>query len=780
MRGPGRRPAAMAVAGGWWGLACALVGMVVGGAAGSRAALSTPLLRPEPLPIAVAVALLAIGALLLLWRLRRLRALAENAERIADGESPHADEGSRGALGRLGRALNAIVARRRRIEGDLRRVTVAHDALVDAARVGIVSIDLEGNVLTWNPAAERLFGWLRQDVVGHPLPIVPPERQGEFADLQRSWDRGEARVLETLRRRKDGSLVDVRVSAAPIYVDGAFFGGMAVFEDITERRRAEEERGRRVAAEAARVEAEKSARRMRRIQASTEAAIAGLPPEEVLGRVLLEVRDAVGGDVALAMLMDEDGRTLVTRASTGLPDEGAPICTPIDAGLAGCVTSSEGPTALDELPANDAAWEPLRAAGVRALLCAPLRVRGDLRGILLVGALGPRRFAADDLAVLRIVAERVALVLEHTRLSHSERRMKAMLEVMAEAGVTLAALQASPLDLGQTLQTIAEQARNVVGADYAALGLGTDPTRSFDPWVQSGVAPEVRAAIGRPPRPIGLLGLVVRTGRPERTPDTIHHPAYLGLPPHHPPMGPFLGIPIPDHGITAGHLYLARKPGAAPFSEDEQRVIELFAAYAGAAYENRRLYRALLRERSRLGLLADASASLAGSLDPDETLARVAHAAVPALSDACVVGIVDEHSHVALVTAACSDPALEPLLASLVDGYRRTRTLPRYAGEVFRTGRTIHLRETPDEIIDELLGREGPFAALRPLYRGARILVPLAARGRTIGVAAFLSRQVGRFDSDDVALAEDIGRRAALSMENANLYREARRAVRAR
>src|SRR5262245_45872974 len=113
----------------------------------------------------------------------------------------------------------------------------------DASPVAIVEVDLAARVRLWNPAAERIFGWPADAILGQPVPYVPPGRQFEFDETVALVRAGKAFTgLETVRRRRDGTLVDVELSAGPVYDgDGTVIGHMALFHDIGERKQQAEE-----------------------------------------------------------------------------------------------------------------------------------------------------------------------------------------------------------------------------------------------------------------------------------------------------------------------------------------------------------------------------------------------------------------------------------------------------------------------------------------------------------------------------------------------------------
>jgi signal transduction histidine kinase len=144
------------------------------------------------------------------------------------------------------------------------------------------------------------------------------------------------------------------------------------------------------------------------------------------------------------------------------------------------------------------------------------------------------------------------------------------------------------LDIEEVLQLIVDRVRELVAAQYAALGI-VDDEGHIRQFITSGISAEQRAAIGDLPRGHGLLGLIIRENRPYRIPKIAAHPESYGFPPNHPPMESFLGVPVTFKGEVVGRLYLTNKQHAPEFSADDQALLETFALHAGIAIENVRL-----------------------------------------------------------------------------------------------------------------------------------------------------------------------------------------------
>ena len=198
-----------------------------------------------------------------------------------------------------GKAIRMIgthtdITERKLMEETLRARSAEMEALVQVSPLAIILLDLQGNVLIWNQSAERIFGWQAAEIIGQPNPIVPAERQDEYARWSQQVLSGTPLVSQdTVRRRKDGALIDVRISSAIVSEqDGSFAARMAIITDITAAKRAE------------RVQAA----RLRLVEYSI-----GHSLDELLQATLDEIEALTGSSIGFYHFLDADQNTLVLQ-----------------------------------------------------------------------------------------------------------------------------------------------------------------------------------------------------------------------------------------------------------------------------------------------------------------------------------------------------------------------------------------------------------------------------------------------------------------------------------
>ncbi len=140
--------------------------------------------------------------------------------------------------------ISTDITDRKNAEEALRQNREFLQAIIASSPLPIISVDLEGNVTSWNASAELVFGWTASEVIGSPLPIIPQEQRALFAELRSRMHAGEhISGMRTVRQKKNGDLIDVSLSVAPIRnAQGNVVGSVGTFEDITDRLRTDNEK----------------------------------------------------------------------------------------------------------------------------------------------------------------------------------------------------------------------------------------------------------------------------------------------------------------------------------------------------------------------------------------------------------------------------------------------------------------------------------------------------------------------------------------------------------
>ena len=395
-----------------------------------------------------------------------------------------------------------------------------------------------------------------------------------------------------------------------------------------------------------------------------------------------------------------------------------------------------------------------------------------------------RRHAARIAYVLDGVSAFLAVLLIGLLVRESRRRQMLLanfsrrLEAIVSSTVRITGALARDGEQRPVLGTIVEEVTRLLDADYAAIGFSAGEDQPFQDFIFGGFSPAEMAAVRRHPRPVGVLGSIIADGRTVRLTDVELHPRYLGLPPGHPAIGPFLGAPVRRDGRGTGSLYLGRRPGRLPFTEEDEHIVELLATQAAVSSENARLYREIEEQRHRAELLADASARMVGSLDWETTLEQAASAGLPTFADLCILRVVDEEGSIARTVAVAADPAWRLLLRDV--GLRYGQPNERHpAVRALRERRSLRF-VVDDETIAQITLDEDHRRLIcqMPLKHGMSVL--MVGRARLLGVMTFFRFADAGFDEREMAFAEELARRAALSIDNALLHEGTRLAVRAR
>ncbi|XYH93660.1 AAA family ATPase [Sorangium sp. So ce1128] len=233
-----------------------------------------------------------------------------------------------------------------------------------------------------------------------------------------------------------------------------------------------------------------------------------------------------------------------------------------------------------------------------------------------------------------------------------------------------------------------------------------------------------------------------------------------------------LCLPILRQAEVVGLLYLENDLLAGAFTPDRLLALSLLATQAAISLDNARFLQ-------RSAFLAEAGEILSASLDYRETLVRLGRLCVRSLCDWCVIDVVED-GEIRRVSWAHKDATKEALLDEFGRRFPPRWGSPHPASRVLSTGAPLLFPELPDEQIRTLTVDDEHRRLSRALGAQSSVIVPLVARGQTLGVLSIVSATPGRYGRAELELAQEAARRAASAIDNARLYRASQEAVRAR
>jgi PAS domain S-box-containing protein len=590
-------------------------------------------------------------------------------------------------------------------------------ALIAASPVPIFAYDPDGVVTLWNAAAERVFGWSEDEAVGRLLPIVPEEMLDEFHEVRaRVLAGGAFSGYETVRRRKDGVPIEVSFWNAPVRdASGGVRGVVALVDDITERKRGE----RRLAAQYA--------------VTSILAEAGGF--DEAAPRVLETLGRILGWDAGAVWRPDDEPGVLrcVATWSAGPDAAGFAVFTSeltLGEGedLPGRAWADGEPRWVADLSEDEGSVRrPLVAgAGLSTGLAFPVLVSGEVLAV--VELFCRERLQRDDglLRALDVVASQLGQFAERRRaerqraelvgaLAWSEQRYRSLVETMAEIVWVTDSAGFRLEGENQWTSFTGQSAQEAAGDGWLDVVHPDDRDRVSTAWdsaLREGVSYEQEYRLRGED---GLYRHVVSRGAPVRDQGGA--------------VREWVGICV-DVGL--------RK-----------------------------------RREHALSFLAEASAVLASSLDYQATLRRVTRLAVPAFADWCLIDIAREDGGAERLEVAHADPAKHEL-AERVRHFGPGADWETPQARVLRSGEPILIADMTADRRREVAHDPEHLRSIEAVGPRSIMYVPLEARGRVLGAITFLVSESGRrYDEDDLLLAADIARRAAVAVDNARLYHDA-------
>ncbi len=503
-------------------------------------------------------------------------------------------------------------------------------------------------------------------------------------------------------------------------------------------------------------------------------------------------------------VVDDAGGGYVLYALSGAPrDAFAGMKMPLDSALFAPAFAGQGAVRCDDVTLDARYGKgglhfglPPGHPPVRSFLAVPVLSRaGGVIGGLFFGHAEPAVFGEPDERVMIALAAQASVAVDNARLYAEARRARAAAEALHDRFHFLADASdalASSLDYEVTLRRVAELAVPRI-ADWCTISVVT----------ADGVPKRVAAAHRDPSRVSlmdeyernyppaqhrsGGLMTVVERGETVLSPTVTdadlvaaaQNEAHLSL---LRALGctSCLMVPLIARGRILGVISFMVADGARRLGPDDRRVAEELAHRAALAVDNAILYRAMQEREAATAFLADATAVLGSSLDYATTLQTLANLVVPRFADWCGVDVLED-GRIRSVAVAHVDPKKVAYAHELQRRWPPDLDATSGAAAVIRTGSSQLYRDIPDALLDELIPELERRRVVRELGLRSVLVVPLTARGRTLGALTLIWAESGRhYGDDDVPLMEELGRRAALAVDNARLYHDAQRAVQLR
>jgi PAS domain S-box-containing protein len=413
--------------------------------------------------------------------------------------------------------------------------------VVESSDDAIVSKDLDGIITSWNPAAEKLFGYSATEAIGRSIRmIIPADRQHEEDRVLATIRAGQAiRQYETIRQRKDGTLVPISLTVSPIHDEsGAVVGASKIARDISDRR-----------------QAEVASRRLAAVVKSSDDAIVTKTLDGIITSWNPAAERIFGYTEAEAV-----GKSIRML----IPEE----------------LQSEEDMVLGKVRAGEMVdhYETRRR-------------RKDGRTVAISLTVSPIRDEAGAIVGASKIARDIT---EHVRLREAAQQHAANTEKLAQVGVTVA----SALDRDTIVQKVTDIATELTGAEFGAFFYNVRDASAGDAYMLytlSGASKEAFADFPHP-RATAIFAPTFRGEATVRLDDVTKDARYgksspyFGMPEGHLPVRAYLAVPVKSSsGEVLGGLFFGHSTPAV-FSEEHERLASGVAGWASVALDNARLY----------------------------------------------------------------------------------------------------------------------------------------------------------------------------------------------
>jgi PAS domain S-box-containing protein len=323
------------------------------------------------------------------------------------------------------------ITERKRVETSLRESESRLRQYMDAMPQIIYTCHADGMSDYVNLRWQEYTGvlWERSLAAGWVESLHPDDRERAWRQWVEAVKAGQPFEVEYRVRRKDGQYRWYLSRTIPIRDEQRqIVKWIGTSTDIHDRKEAESEREELLAREqTARADAEHATESIRRLQAVIDSALTHHTLDDLLHEMLARIRELLETDSAAILILTEDGQSLAVRAAIGSEEEVGGPHIPVGQGVAGSIAASRAPLIVEDLSAVEVI-SPILRQKAHSLIGAPLIVEDRLIGVIRTDTTQPRRFTENDVRLLQLAADRVALAIEQARLYEVELQARRQAE----------------------------------------------------------------------------------------------------------------------------------------------------------------------------------------------------------------------------------------------------------------------------------------------------------------------------------------------------------------
>lgn len=606
-------------------------------------------------------------------------------------------------------------------------------AIVDSSEDAIIGKTLDGMVTSWNKAAERMFGYTAEEIIGHPImTLAPPGMAQDMLNILSRIRRGErVEHYETKRRRKDGQIIDVALTVSPIRdTTGRIVGASKIARDITERKLAEVERTRLLDSERqARAMAEEALARYREIEQklallvdASGALLGSLDVRQVYDQTLALAKQFVTADAYAVWRAGASPAEWTIVASDGLSEQYRRNSAFIPKPGQGFIE--------DVFAIEDVAQNPLTlpraelygGEGIRSLLGAPMRIHSVHSGAVTIYFRTTHSFNDTEVRIMTALANLAASAVSSAELYEQQSRMRSAAEASARRAKFLArasGVLGASLDYAETLRNVAKLAVPEF-ADWCAVDIvepggrverlaieHSDPEKVAQAWK---VRERYPLDINNP----SAMAHVLREGEPvlqsEVTDDVLaaaaQDEAHLEMP-RAAGVRSAIIAPMKARGRTLGAVTFVTAESGRIYGVEDLAIAEQLAARAALAVDNSQLFADAERKR------AEAQAAAQALRRSNEELEQFAYVSSHDLQEP-LRNIASYAQLLAKRYRGKLDPDADEFLGYLIDGARRMSVLIQ---DLLSYSRQVRMGVAPFSLVNT---EKALATALRNLQRAIR------------------------------------------------------------